>query len=108
MLTGKRFALRKEAKISVRLQLGPCVDVHEQESKFFRFQKKKKGEREREREGNDNDGCFASVARNQISGGHSAFSRTLKKNEKNEKDNLSLSRTIETRLDISRDWWNDF
>jgi hypothetical protein len=46
MLTGKRLALRKEAKISVCLQLSPCVCTHEQESKFFRFEKKKKKEKE--------------------------------------------------------------
>jgi hypothetical protein len=44
MLTGKRFALHKETKISVRLQLGPRVSVHEQESKFFRFEKEEEEE----------------------------------------------------------------
>lgn len=52
MLTGKRLVLRKETKISVCLQLRPCVCTHEQESKFFRFQKK---------EGNDNDGIATTI-----------------------------------------------
>lgn len=55
MLTGKRLTLRKEAKISVYLQRSPCVCTHEQESKFFRFEKKE------EEEGNDNDGIATTI-----------------------------------------------
>lgn len=54
MLTGKRIALRKEAKISVRLQFGPWVRANEQESKFFRFETE-------DADGNDNDAIITSI-----------------------------------------------
>ena len=54
MLTGKRIALHKEAKISVRLQIGPCVRANEQESKFSVFKKKT-------HDGNDNDAIVSTV-----------------------------------------------
>jgi hypothetical protein len=55
MLTGKRLILCKEAKISVRLQLGPCVYKRTNRNRSFSVFKKE------EEEGNDNDGIATTI-----------------------------------------------
>jgi hypothetical protein len=50
MLTGKRLILCKEAKISVRLQLGPCAHRRTNRNRSFSVLKKK----EEAEEENDN------------------------------------------------------